>query len=234
VKLVKSVLDASRRVWLEARAVAALIRAGMFGLEPPRRLAAIVGAIRDFGAFGGLPTTAALRHGDLPAIADERGEITFKELEEQVNRLVDALRARGLGPGSTIGILCRNHRGPMLVAFASSRLGASAIWLNTSFSPRQAQEVGEREGVELLVYDAELAELAAELAPVHGRVVTATDDPAADELDRLIAAGEAVRPPPDRAADERHHGHAEGRAARRSPLADDPRRAARADADACA
>jgi fatty-acyl-CoA synthase len=199
MKLVKAVLDALRRAWLEARAVAALIRAGMFGLEPPRRLVTIVGAIRDFGAFGGLPTTAALRHGDRPAIADERGVITFAQLEEQVNRLVDALRARGLGPGSTIGILCRNHRGPMLVAFASSRLGASAIWLNTSFSPRQAREVAEREGVELLVYDAELAELVAELAPVQGRLVTATEDPAADELQRLIATGKPVRPPaPDR------------------------------------
>jgi fatty-acyl-CoA synthase len=197
--LVKAISEPARRAGLEVRAVVALARAGMFGLDPPRRLVATIAAIRDFGAFGGLPTTASLRHGDRPAIADERGVITFAQLEEQVNQLVDALRARGLGPGSTIGILCRNHRGPMLVAFASSRLGASAIWLNTSFSPRQAREVAEREGVELLVYDAELAELVAELAPVQGRVVTATDDPTAAELDRLIATGKPVRPPaPDR------------------------------------
>ena len=32
------------------------------------------------------------------------------------------------------------------------------IWLNTSFSARQCAEVAEREGVDLLVYDTELAE----------------------------------------------------------------------------
>jgi acyl-CoA synthetase (AMP-forming)/AMP-acid ligase II len=34
-----------------------------------------------------------------------------------------------------------------------------------------------------------------EIAPEHGRVVTATEDPAADELDRLIASGDSKSPP---------------------------------------
>jgi fatty-acyl-CoA synthase len=154
--------EPARRVSLEARSLKALARAGVVGLESPDKLLAIANAMRRFGPFGAAPKIAALRHGSHPAIADEWGEITFDQLEEQVNRLTNAWRGEGLGEGATIGILCRNHRAPLIASFAASRLGASAVWLNTAFSSRQVKEVAEREGVDFLVYDeafeAEVAE----------------------------------------------------------------------------
>jgi fatty-acyl-CoA synthase len=186
----------ARRASLEARALVALVRAGMFGIEPPQRLLAIAATLRDFGPFGGAPRIAALRHGALPAVVDERGAISFAEFDEQVNRLAKALRGRSLGPGSNLGILCRNHRFALIAMFAASRAGLNTIPLNTAFSARQAAEVSEREGVELLIHDAELTNVAAGIAPVHGRVAVAIDDPAVDELDSLIASGEPGLPPP--------------------------------------
>ncbi len=67
-----------------------------------------------------------------------------------------------LGARATIGILCRNHRAPLIASFAASRLGANAVWLNTSFSARQVREVAEREGVDLLVHDAEFSDAVSE------------------------------------------------------------------------
>ena len=187
--------EPARRASLEARSLVAISRAGMIGIEPPHRMLQIVGAIKDYGPFGGAPRISAIRHGSYPAIADERGEITYQELEDAVNKLADALRQKGIQPGGTIGILCRNHRFPLIAAFAASRLGLKAIWLNTSFSPRQATEVAEREGVEMLIHDTEFTEMVADINPPHGKVPTAIDDPDKDELDKLIASGSNTLPP---------------------------------------
>jgi fatty-acyl-CoA synthase len=193
--LVGMLAEPARRASLEARSLAALVRAGVVGVELPHKSIQIVGAIRDFGPFGAAPRIAALRHGDRNGITDDRGTISFAELDEQVNRLTNAMRAEGIGAGASVGILCRNHRAPLIVAFAASRVGGKAIWLNTSFSARQAREVTEREGVELLVHDAEFAEAVADLAPSHGKLITATDDPSDDELYRMIAGGDPSSPP---------------------------------------
>jgi fatty-acyl-CoA synthase len=196
-----SLLEPARRASLEARSIAALTRAGVFGLDPPHRLRAIVRAMRELGPFGATPRVAALRHGERPGIADDRGVITFAELDAQVDRLARALNARGLGPGASVGILCRNHRGPLMVSFAGSRLGMNVVWLNTAFSARQAADVAAREGVDLLVHDADLAGIVAEMDLPQGRLVCDVDDPGADDLDRLIAAA-----PPGPLAPPARHG----------------------------
>ncbi len=193
---VRMLSEVPRRGMLEARSLVAMARAGVFGLESPGRLVRMLGALRAYGPFGATPRIAALRSGAQAAIVDERGTMTFAELDEQVDRLASALRARGLGPGSSVGILCRNHRSALLTAFAGSRLGVKAIWLNTAFSAPQAREVAAREGIELLVHDAELGGIVADITPPHGRVVVAIDDPGLDELDRLIDAGDPSPLPP--------------------------------------
>ena len=196
MNLVGILAEADRRAWLEMQSFVVLARAGAVGIEPPHRLLSIVGALRDFGPLGAATRIAALRYGSRPAIADERGELTFAEFDEQVNRLANALRERGLGSGSSVGILCRNHRSPLIVALAASRLGMNAIWLNTAFSSRQAGEVAEREGIELLVHDAEFTDIVSGMAPLHGRLACAPEDPERDDVDRLLATGDPALPPP--------------------------------------
>jgi fatty-acyl-CoA synthase len=185
-----------RRAWLELRSFGVLVRAGAIGIESPSRLLAMLRALRQYGTTGSAPRIAALRFGGQPAIADERGQLTYAELDERINRLANALRARGLGAGLRVGILCRNHRAPLIAAFAASRLGMSAIWLNTAFSARQASEVAEREGVELLVHDTEFNEIVAGIAPKHGRLVCAPEDGDADDIGRLLATGDPRLPAP--------------------------------------
>jgi fatty-acyl-CoA synthase len=196
INLLGGVIAGLRRALWEIQSFAALVRAGAFGVDPPRRLLGMLRARRDYGTAGSAMRIAALRCPTAPAIADERGQLTFAELDEQVNRLANALRARGLGAGSRVGILCRNHRSPLIVGSAAARAGMNAIWLNTGFSARQASEVAAREGVELLVHDAEFSELVSGIALSHGRLVCAPDDPDRDELERLLATGDPTLPPP--------------------------------------
>jgi fatty-acyl-CoA synthase len=187
------VIGRIERVTIELRSFAALARAGVFGLEPPRRQLRIVRALRDYGPLGAAPRIAALRHEDQPAIADERGEISFAEFDDQVVRLANALTARGIPAGSSVGILCRNHRAPLIAAFAASRAGMNAIWLNTAFSARQAAEVAEREGVDVLIHDDSFDDVVLGIDPRFGRIACAPQ--AGAELDDLIAGGATTQLP---------------------------------------
>ncbi|MFL6059859.1 MAG: AMP-binding protein [Marmoricola sp.] len=177
------------RAGTEARALTALLRAGAIGGSSPRKTVAILKALRAFGPFGSAVHLASIRHPDAPAIADERGEITYAELDDQINRLAHALLATGMKPGDGIAMLCRNHRAPLIVGFAASRAGLRSLWLNTSFSARQASEVCEREGVDLLVHDAEFAGILADVAPRFGKFSVDVAGSSEDDLDRLIATG---------------------------------------------
>ena len=187
-----------RRAALEARALAAMARAGAIGLSSPRESLACLRALKDYGPFGAAARIAALRHGERTAIVDDGGELSYARFDELINRLANALRARGLAPGASVGILCRNHRWPLAVAFGASRAGLRGIWLNTSFSARQAREVARREGVELLVHDDEFAELVAGFEPRFGRLQVVLENPSACELEALAADAAPVLPPPPR------------------------------------
>jgi fatty-acyl-CoA synthase len=128
------------RAVLQDRSLAAMARAGVLPLGRPHHLLRMAGAMRTYAPFGGSVRVAAIRHHDLPAIADERGEISYGDQDENVVRLANALRA-AYPAGATLGILCRNHRGPLAPARAASRAGLNTVWLNTAFSARQMAEV---------------------------------------------------------------------------------------------
>lgn len=194
--LVRKVSGTAHRASLEARSLAALVRAGAVGFDSPRKTWQVVRALREYGPFGAAPRVAAIRHGGRTAIRDDRGVLAFDELDERVNRLAGAFRVRGYGPGTRLAILCRNHRGPLLAAFAASRLGMTTVWLNTGFSPRQAGEVTEREGADVLVYDADLAEAADGVKVARARYACQFGLEGPDEFDALLAEGTATAPPP--------------------------------------
>lgn len=186
-------VEPARRAGLETRALVALVRAGAVGVDLPQRMLGMVQAMNTYGPFGASPRMAAIRHGAHPAIADERGEITYDEFDAAVNQLANAFRAK-LEAGDTLGILCRNHRAPLLVAFAASRAGLNAVWLNTAFSARQATEVAEREGVDLLIHDVEFADVVSAIAPSLGKIAVDIER-ASDDLDAFMS-GAPQDPPP--------------------------------------
>lgn len=188
------------RLPLEAQAFATLVGAGMLGPERPDRLFAMYQALDRYGVMGAAVTAAAIRHGDRAALADELGILTYQQLDHRSNALANALKARGIGPGSGVGILCRNHRGVYDASYAVLKLGGRVLYLNTDFSSRQAAEVCEREGVEALVYDEEFSGAVAKVEAPSGRFVAWTDDPSGagdgPTIESLITAGNPEPPAP--------------------------------------
>jgi fatty-acyl-CoA synthase len=154
-------------------------------------------ALERYGMLGGAVTAGGLRHGDRLAVIDERGELTYRELDRRSNALANAWRKRGLEPGEGVAILVRNHRGFLESVFAAAKTGARIILLNTSFAGPQIREVAGREGTDLLVFDDEYAEMLADIEPPRGRFRAWTDDQVEDEgtIDGLIAGGDDNPPP---------------------------------------
>ena len=145
---------------------------------------------------------AAIKYGERTFIIDERGSLSFDEVHRRTNSLARAFQRIGIGPGDGIAIMCRNHRGFVEANLAASKIGATALFLNTMFSGPQLAEVVEREGPKVLVHDEEFSGLLAGVPDDVTRVV-ALGEPGREELslERLIASeGSEDLPYPSQAA----------------------------------
>jgi len=200
-RLSKTAARWTNRVAVELHAISHAHRAGMLRSGGKRRQT--LKAVRDYGQIGGLIASTALRQGDDPGLADELGQLSFADLDRRSNAIANAWRARGIGAGTTFGILCRNSRYFLDATFACGKLGARALYLNTDFAAPQLREVCAQEGVEALVVDAEFGERVAGVEAPRGHFLGWTDVDAgapAESLAALIESGDPTPPPAPREA----------------------------------
>jgi fatty-acyl-CoA synthase len=185
-----------------------LVRAGMIPLMRPDKYVRQGLAIRRHGAgpLSGLSLSAVRSPGGL-ALVDERGPLTWRELDRRADAVAVGLAELGADRSAPVGILCRNHRGLVESLAATSRLGADALLLNTGFSGPQLSEVMSREGARVLVCDEEFLPLAEQarssvdglvtvLAWTDGSVDSVVDrEVDAPSLDALVEEHLGSRPP---------------------------------------
>jgi fatty-acyl-CoA synthase len=100
---------------------------------------------------------SALRVPRQPAVVDDEGTLSWRDLEEAANALSHELGSLGVGSGSTVGLMCRNNRYFVEVTLAASKLGADLVLLNTEVGPHQLGDVLRREGIGVSVFDDEFA-----------------------------------------------------------------------------
>ena len=137
-----------------------LTRAGIVHPERPDHLFHTVRALLRYGTTPAAGYTAAARiHPDDPAMIDELGTLSFREVHERSNALAHALAADGIEPGDNVAIMCRNHRGWVDATVACSKLGANALFLNTAFSGPQLTDVAKREKPKAVIFDQEFDEV---------------------------------------------------------------------------
>lgn len=143
---------------------------------------------------------AAQRCPDRPGLIDERGTLTWKQIDDRCDALAAALQALPGGPPKTVAVMCRNHRGFIESLVGSNRVGADVLLLNTSFAGPALAEVVEREGADVVIYDEEFAAIvdrALEGKPDATRILGWTDTPHDGlTLDKLIEkhAGQRANP----------------------------------------
>jgi acyl-CoA synthetase (AMP-forming)/AMP-acid ligase II len=133
------------------------------GMIQPTRPDRAVRSIRALRRWGPTPAAAytgsAARYPDRAAIVDERGTLTFDEVQRRTNALARGLRKDGVREGDGVAIMCRNHRGFIDATIACSKLGANSLYLNTAFAGPQIADVVKREDPRALIYDEEFANL---------------------------------------------------------------------------
>jgi acyl-CoA synthetase (AMP-forming)/AMP-acid ligase II len=138
-------------------------------------------------------TGAAQRCPDRPALVDELGTLTWRQLDERINALAAGLQKLPSGQPKVIGIMCRNHRGFVEAMVASNRIGSDILLLNTSFAGPAMADVVNREGVDAVIYDEEFTptvDRALADKPDATRIlawVDGRDEPALRKLETLIA-----------------------------------------------
>ena len=171
-----------------------LTRAGIVHPERPDHLWHTARALLRYGTTPAAGYTAAARnHADEPAVIDELGTLSFREVDERTNALAHRLAADGIGEGDGVAIMCRNHRGWIDAVVACSKLGANALFLNTSFSGPQLTDVAKREKPKAIIYDHEFAEVLADASKRRKRYVAWSDGKSKDPLlEDVIASGDTA------------------------------------------
>ena len=169
--------------------VAVLARAGLLSPAHLPRSRRALADVHKWGPVVGAARLAARRRPEATGLVDDRGETTFRELDQRSSALAKSLRARDIGPGTVVGILCRDHRGPVETLLACGKLGATTIMLNTGFAAPQLARLIQRESVEAIVHDQEFTGVLAELSPRLPRYVAWRDEAGAGvpTLDELVA-----------------------------------------------
>jgi acyl-CoA synthetase (AMP-forming)/AMP-acid ligase II len=166
-----------------AHLLATLTRSGLLAALRPDKYLRMGLTVRREGitATTGI-ALSAVRCPDRVALIDERGALTWKELDARCNALAAALEERAGGPPRVVGILCRNHRGFIEALAAAGKIGADTLLLNTAFAGPQLAGVLDREDADLVIYDEEFDGIvdAAHRGRPFERVIAWSDDKAAD------------------------------------------------------
>jgi acyl-CoA synthetase (AMP-forming)/AMP-acid ligase II len=173
-------------------------RAGMIAPMRPDRYVKMAAAMRREGmgitvGFAG----AAQRCPDRPALVDELGTLTWRQLDERINALAVALQRLPSGQPNVLGIMCRNHRGFVEALVAGNRIGSDILLLNTSFAGPALADVVNREGVDAVIYDEEFAatvDRALADKPDATRILGWTDGPHDLTVESLITDHAGQRP----------------------------------------
>jgi fatty-acyl-CoA synthase len=173
-----------------------LTEAGIIRLQRPDRALRTALTIIRWGVTpaAGYESSAA-RYPDEVALIDELGQLTFRQIQERTNALAHALADDGVNEGDNVALMARNHRGFVEAVVALSKLGAHALFLNTSFSGPQIADVAEREKPKAIIYDEEFGEMIADAGHRRKRYISwaepeaETKDPT---LEQLIERGDTA------------------------------------------
>ncbi|MGW4772053.1 acyl-CoA synthetase [Nocardia sp. NPDC004278] len=192
--------DSVRKAGDLAQGVNVMVKRRLFNpLRPDHAVRSAFNVLK-FGPFAGVVMHAAQTRPGAAAIVDERGEVSFGQLNEQSSALARGLEAQGLEPGDVVALLARDHRGMVLSLLATGKLGVRTVLMNTGFAKPQFADVAEREHVKAVLHDSEFLDLMSAIPAEIPRVLTWVDekdnvDPSVPTIESLIA-GRSTEPVP--------------------------------------
>lgn len=140
-----------------------------------------------------------------PCLRYAGASISYAQVQQRSLRAATALQSAGIGPGDRVALLCLNTPGFVYALLAAWRLGACVVPINHRLQPPEVDFILQHAQCKALVFDAELARIAAavehesQLLSTEGRVPGAADF---DELVLQGPIGPLPEPPGDQAEAE--------------------------------
>jgi 3-oxocholest-4-en-26-oate---CoA ligase len=124
---------------------------------------------------------------DRTAVTCGDSEVTYRELEERVNRLAHHLAGIGVGPGDHVGLYAKNSIEATETLLAACKLRATAVNINYRYVENELRYMFADSDLVALVYDRQYAQRVAAVAPsapgLRGTVVIDDGSDAADGHD---------------------------------------------------
>jgi fatty-acyl-CoA synthase len=159
---------------------------------------------RIYGPQATMTIQGGRKYPSLPAVVDERGTLTYKQVDDMSTALAHGLKRLGIDEGLVVGLLCRDHRGLVIAMAACGKFGARLVLMNTGFAKPQFAQVCEREYVKAVLHDSEFTGLLDALPADLPRMLTWVDEGAhppddIPTIDGIIATNSTEPlPPPTR------------------------------------
>lgn len=117
----------------------------------PQRSASARPFDRSYYTVASLLERQAKAIGRQPALVWDGGALSYAELDRRSRALATALRARGIGPGTTVLLMLDNHADYILLWLALARIGAMEVPVNTGYLGDLLRHVVTSSGATVLV-----------------------------------------------------------------------------------
>lgn len=136
---------------------------------------------------------ARLFFPDKPALVFEGRTYTYRQLNEEVNRLANGLRALGIEPGDRVALFLPNIPAFAVAYFAVQKAGGIAVSINSLFKTDEVKHVVNDAGAKVLfTTEAQRQYVSTETLPTLEQVVIAEGEAGNDlALDELSARGDS-------------------------------------------
>lgn len=127
---------------------------------------------------------------------------TFGDIDAQVNRVANALLARGLAPGDRVALMLPSHPDHLVAILALAKVGLVRVPINTAFKGASLAYPFEAFAPRALIADAAHAGVLAEALPPGAVEMTLWRGGAADDFAALLAHADSAPPPVEPGPDD--------------------------------
>lgn len=103
-----------------------------------------------------VPDKEAIVAGPGAATSDKYERLTYRQLDQLMNRIAHSLRSSGVQRGDRVLMVCENTVEGYALKLAVAKIGAVVVPLNPNLAPDVVQHLVERVEPKILVVDAEL------------------------------------------------------------------------------
>src|SRR5690606_3856964 len=93
---------------------------------------------------------------DREAVYDRKRRLTYRQLQEEVNQLADALLKAGIKPNDRVGVCLPNWHETVLLFFAASKIGATLVPFNPKYRLTEVEFIINNSDLSILFTNEEL------------------------------------------------------------------------------